>query len=527
MPLAAIEAMLSKEIGLDPRSVGRATIDLAVRRRREALGIETLLQYLEHVRRSPGELQELVEGVVIHNSWFFRERRSFEFVSRWCETTAPVAGGPLRVLSLGCAHGEEPYSLAMALLDHMGPAGEFQIDAIDISRQALEAASAGRYRSTAFQDQSELGFRSRYFELIGADYQVKEEVKRRVRFVHGNVLKQESYPPPETCHFVFCRNLLIYMDDAARGRTLALIRRVLGQGGHLLVGSAEGGRVPREHFETVQLQGMLGFRKRSVEVATDPRPKAGQTEEMAPIASQLTSTEIDLPLVLQHSTHDRAASPPAREAYCWEQAGLLGGDPCPRLDRYVTCSTCPHFVDHGRALLDRPAPPGYVETWTDAIRRPKEEHATEHITVLVFRIVGQWFALPADRVVLVANPAKVRAIPHVTGDLFLGLVNLVGIRLCVSLRAFLGVPTASDVATPEGTARRRMIAIGSTEQSWVFAADEVHSVRQFDRTEMDHSPLELSEQTRTFTSGTITWHEQGIGLLDADLLLASLARVVQ
>ena len=518
MSLTAIEQLLGAEIGLDPRSIGHATIDLAVRRRREEVGSETNTQYLEHLRRSPDELQHLVERVVVSNTWFFRERGSFDFVTRSCE--GRTSASPLRILSLGCANGAEPYSLAIALLDRLGPAARFQIEAIDISRQALQEAAEGRFRATAFHGHADPGTRSRYFQRQGDTYLISDAVKERVRFVQGNVLRPEPYPPPETCHFVFCRNLLIYMNDDARARTLALIGRVLRPAGHLLVASAEGGRLPRDMFEPVRLEGRLGFRKARASDKPGPASRAApQRPSVAPLAPRVTA-EID-PSPLRLTTAGDAAR---REARCWEQTGLFGDAACPLREQYGTCSACPRFTDHGRTLFDRPAPPGYVEYWTDAIRRSKLDQSAEQLTVLVFRVSGQWLALAADRVLFVAKPGTVRSIPHRSGQVFRGLVNLMGIRICVSLGGMLEI---GDLPPPRRRDRQRMIAFGSTEQSWVFPVDEVNSVRRFDAAQLDQAPLGLSEGSRTYTLGTLAWRDRTVGLLDADLLAASLARIVQ
>ena len=109
--------------------------------------------YERWVRQSESELQSLIEEVVVSESWFFRDERPYQ----WFREYRPPAAGlttllrpPLRVLSLPCAGGEEPYSIAMTLRDLGLPARRFQIDAVDISARQLAIARVGFTRPTLF-----------------------------------------------------------------------------------------------------------------------------------------------------------------------------------------------------------------------------------------------------------------------------------------------------------------------------------------------------------------------------------------
>ena len=119
MVIARIEALLKERIGLDAVSIGTATIERAVRERLAATACQDAHAYLDLVLASEPELQELIEGVVVPESWFFRDRRAFEALARIAqeESRRQPPEGILRVLSLPCSTGEEPYSIAMTLLD--------------------------------------------------------------------------------------------------------------------------------------------------------------------------------------------------------------------------------------------------------------------------------------------------------------------------------------------------------------------------------------------------------------------------
>src|SRR5271163_3217466 len=117
--LSGIERLLADRIGLDPVSVGTQLILRAAQQRMKELALDDMAAYERRVRQSESELQALIEEVVVSESWFFRDERPFQWFreyvrERWVDN---LLRPPLRILSLGCAGGEEPYSIAMTLRD--------------------------------------------------------------------------------------------------------------------------------------------------------------------------------------------------------------------------------------------------------------------------------------------------------------------------------------------------------------------------------------------------------------------------
>src|ERR1700730_16908720 len=149
---ARIAALLKEKMGLDAESIGVACVERAVRERLAAQGLENAQLYWELLSASEPALQELIEAIVIPETWFFRDPEAFAALVRvvreeWLPQHTHSAGaqGTLRILSLPCSTGEEPFSMAMALLDSGFPAQRFHIDAIDISLRAIAHAERGIY----------------------------------------------------------------------------------------------------------------------------------------------------------------------------------------------------------------------------------------------------------------------------------------------------------------------------------------------------------------------------------------------
>ncbi len=256
--LEGVEALLEEAIGLDSATVGRATVERAVRRRLEACGLPDAGAYLARLRRDPGELQALVDEVTVLETWFFRDRRPFELLReqvrrRWWP---PRPQRPLRVLSLPCATGEEAYSIAMVLHELGYGPGTLQLEAVDVNARALAVARRGCYGEKSFRG-DEGDYRARYFRHTPQGLEVDRRIRALVRFRQGNLLDPEALVGP--FEVVFCRNVLIYFSRPLQERILSRLWGLLAPDGLLFVGHAEGGRVPRGLFRPLRQGGTVAF----------------------------------------------------------------------------------------------------------------------------------------------------------------------------------------------------------------------------------------------------------------------------
>jgi chemotaxis protein methyltransferase WspC len=153
--------------------------------------------------------------------------------------------GVLSLLSLPCSTGEEPYSIAMALLDAGVPANRFRVDAVDISARSLALGMRAVYGRNSFRG-GELGFRDRHFESTPDGYSLKETVRRQVHFQQGNLFAADLLPGVGIYDAIFFRNVLIYFDRPTQDRALEVMNRLLHANGVLLVAPAET-RLPASH----------------------------------------------------------------------------------------------------------------------------------------------------------------------------------------------------------------------------------------------------------------------------------------
>ncbi|WP_434728779.1 CheR family methyltransferase [Pseudomonas soli] len=237
---------LQERIGLDVESVGAAMVERALRQRCTLVQAADLDDYWLRLQQSSDEQQALIEAVIVPETWFFRYPESFTALAGLAHKRAAELAGarPLRILSLPCSTGEEPYSIAMALLDGGLSPGAFRVDGIDISPSSVAKGEQALYGRNSFRG-SELAFRERHFSPSGDTHRLDERVRQQVSLQAGNVLDPALKAREGLYDFVFCRNLLIYFDVPTQQRVFEVLKRLIHAQGVLFIGPAEGSLLAR------------------------------------------------------------------------------------------------------------------------------------------------------------------------------------------------------------------------------------------------------------------------------------------
>jgi len=258
---AEIEQLLKETIGLDAASVGRPMIEHAVRARMALCGAKKPEAYWQQLRSSDVEMRELIETIVVLETSFFRDRESFAALAHIVmdESLPAHSSGVLRVLSAPCSTGEEPYSIAMALLDAGFAADRFEIDAVDISTRALGLGERASYGRNSFRD-TNLNFRDRYFRATNDRYELAKSVRAQVHFQQGNLIAAD-FLAGESYDVIFCRNVLIYFDAPTQERVIKTLDRLLAPKGFLFVGPSEAFVVRGTGFTSAEYAQAFAYRK--------------------------------------------------------------------------------------------------------------------------------------------------------------------------------------------------------------------------------------------------------------------------
>ena len=289
------QTLLRRATGL---SVSKSVAERAVGQRMEQTGFADSEAYLQAI--TPAEMTQLIELVVVPESWLFRDPQAFyatvELVQeRWAR------GRATRILSIPCAGGEEPYSMAMALRDGGVPKQAFSIDAYDLSPGCIERAQAGIYGRNAFRAQ-DVAFRERYFTHVADDaYRIIDALREQVTFRQGNLLQFDTATYKKHYDVIFCRNLLIYFDKPTTRAAIANLSALLADDGMLLAGYAEVPSFCQNGFAPLQFRQAFALKKEAtppaavIQVAALPPARALRSVPPAPRPAPARATAAPLP----------------------------------------------------------------------------------------------------------------------------------------------------------------------------------------------------------------------------------------
>ncbi|SNB47681.1 CheR family methyltransferase [Geobacter sp. DSM 9736] len=264
--------------------------------------------YLSRYGETRQELQKLLQLLTVGETYFFRYRAHFEVLGRLLKKE--FVGAPekkLRIWSAGCSTGEEPYSIAMTIMDLFPDwrSRDIEILATDINRRALKKAAEGIYRPWAMRA-TDQRHQKRYFDQQDDHYRIKDDVKRLVRLFPLN-LQTGPYPSKNEglaeVDIIFCRNVLIYFDLESMRRVVENFAETLHPGGYLFLGHAETLAFLSSRFERHSSGGGFYYRKRGM-------PQAAEVKERRPVRERRSISPVPL-LPLQRSTVIQREVPPA------------------------------------------------------------------------------------------------------------------------------------------------------------------------------------------------------------------------
>jgi two-component system CheB/CheR fusion protein len=241
MALRDILRILHDRTGHDFTHYKRATVLRRIERRLQVNGLPNVWSYRNFLEQQSDETVALLQDMLISVTNFFRDREAFELLERDIIPRIFEQAGQeeqIRAWSLGCATGEEAYSIAMLLADQnalMRKPRPVQVFASDIDERAIHVARYGLYPESIVTDVAPARLRQ-YFEKEQQHYCVKREIRERVLFAVHNILRD---PPFAKLHLISCRNLLIYLSRDVQKKVIEILHYALQPNGYLFLGSAE------------------------------------------------------------------------------------------------------------------------------------------------------------------------------------------------------------------------------------------------------------------------------------------------
>lgn len=234
-----VRELIYQRAGISLHAGKQAMVYSRLSRRLRDTGHRSFSSYLSWLEQQPGgdEWQEFVNCLTTNLTSFFREEHHFRELLTDLKARSTQ---PLRIWCNATSTGEEPYSIAMTVVEALGPAAAVRITATDIDTKVLATAARGVYAidSRGLDDMRRRAYFMRGTGANGGFMRVKPEIARLIEFSTHNLM-EPRWSFPEPFDIVFCRNVMIYFDAPTQRRVLERTHGVLRQGGLLYVGHSE------------------------------------------------------------------------------------------------------------------------------------------------------------------------------------------------------------------------------------------------------------------------------------------------
>jgi chemotaxis protein methyltransferase CheR len=256
-----------RRTGISFETSKRYFVDKRLVERIEATGTGTFRSYFTLLRfqASGEELQHLTNIMTVNETYFLREEYQFKCL---VDSILPeivqkrIGAAPIRIWCIPSSSGEEPYSVAMYLLENWPGIKQWDVEIIssDIDTSILRRARAGRYSARSIQHVPE-PWLNKYFKSVGDEYQLCEELREAVQFTRVNLSESAETLNYRSFDVIFCRNLLIYFDDASRKTASETFYEALNPGGYLCLGHSESMSRISSLFEVRKFPDAIVYRK--------------------------------------------------------------------------------------------------------------------------------------------------------------------------------------------------------------------------------------------------------------------------
>lgn len=236
--------LIYNEAGIHLAGHKQALVSARLGKRMRILRIDDFDSYYRYVQEdvSRAELSHLLDAISTNVTFFYREPDHFEVLKSVVKKLHSQGQKRFRLWCAAASTGEEPYTIALTLAEAIDDLRDVKILATDISTTVLNTARKGEYDAKKLQKISKK-FAGKYFTPVGGRgedrvFRVKDQLRRMITFSWLN-LSAPPFPMRGPLDVIFCRNVMIYFDNAVRQRLLDEMHRLLKPGGYLVVGHAE------------------------------------------------------------------------------------------------------------------------------------------------------------------------------------------------------------------------------------------------------------------------------------------------
>lgn len=204
---------------------------------------------------------------------------------------------------------------------------------------------------------------------------------------------------------------------------------------------------------------------------------------------------------------------------CWNTIGVGGDKSCPELEKFFHCRNCPVYSAAGAQLLDRELPTSWRDERTEHFATKRKVSAPEKLSLLIFQLGDEQFALPTTMLQEVAERRPLHSLPHRRQGIVVGLINVRGeLLICVSLGRLLGVEKEMRAAR----ICERVLVLNWQGNRFAFPVEKVHGIFRFQPSTLKTAPSMAAKSNATLIRGVLAWENKTVGCVDEYLLLSAL-----
>ena len=254
--------LIYSESGITFTATNRSILESRLKERLREHNIQSAKEYYTKITGNKEELKAFLDAITTNLTRFFRNQAHFDALEKHVvpelfkiKKTSPST--TLKIWSAGCSTGEEPYTIAMLMSEILSPPWKFEIVASDISLKCLMTAKEGFYPETRIVGIPD-NYLKKYFDKVEGGYKIHADIQSKIRFDYHN-LKNDS--GLQNMDIVFCRNVIIYFDEAAQTAVMNRFWNAMASKSFLFIGHSESLFGMKTQFEFVKTEWATLYRK--------------------------------------------------------------------------------------------------------------------------------------------------------------------------------------------------------------------------------------------------------------------------
>ncbi|MDR2194695.1 MAG: protein-glutamate O-methyltransferase CheR [Treponema sp.] len=253
--------LIYNESGIHFTPTNRSILESRLKDRLRERGID-VRTYYNTISRDKEEMKSFLDSITTNLTRFFRNQAHFDVLERYVvpeliKLKKPLGNTTIKIWSAGCSTGEEPYTLAMLMSQILPVTWKFEIIASDISLKCLMMAKEGFYADSRIVGVPD-NYLHKYFDKVSGGYKIKYELMNRVRFDYHNLKNDSGF---HNLDIVFCRNVIIYFDEAAQTAVMKRFWDAMASKSFLFIGHSESLFGMDTKFEFVKTQWATFYKK--------------------------------------------------------------------------------------------------------------------------------------------------------------------------------------------------------------------------------------------------------------------------